>query len=98
VKQGYPLSPTLFGLCINELEQMITKFVKDEGIEYKIKLLFYANDIVLFANNLEDAQKLMKILKRFCIHNKVSVNSSKTKIMLVKSQNKEKPENICSDA
>jgi hypothetical protein len=28
----------------------------------------------------------------------VSVNSSKTKIMLVKSQNKEKPENICSDA
>ena len=28
VKQGCPLLPTLFGLCIDELEEMVAKFVK----------------------------------------------------------------------
>ena len=56
VKQGCPLSPTLFGLCIDELEQIVDKFVKEEGIEevvvvnVVIMLLLYTNDIMLFAN------------------------------------------------
>ena len=33
VKQGSPLSPTLFGLCIDELEEMVTKFIKEECVE-----------------------------------------------------------------
>ena len=33
VKQGCPLSPTPFGLCIDELEEMVTKFVKEECVE-----------------------------------------------------------------
>ena len=33
VKQGFPLSPTLFALCIDELEEMVTKFVKEECVE-----------------------------------------------------------------
>ena len=28
VKQGFPLSPTLFALCIDELEEMVAKFVR----------------------------------------------------------------------
>ena len=48
------------------------------------------NDVVQFA---EDDQKFMSILKNFCINNKLSLNRSTTKVMLVKTQNKE---NVCN--
>ena len=51
----------------------------------------YADDVVLFANTLGDAQKLMKALEKNCMHTKLSVNRSKTRIMLVKSQKRDKP-------
>ena len=52
VKPGCPLSPTLFGLCIDELEQMVIKFIKEEGIKevtlgnVVIMLLLYADNVV----------------------------------------------------
>ena len=70
---------------------MFAKSVKEEGVEevtigyVVIMHLLYVDDIVLFANTLGDAQNLMKALENFCMHGKVNVNSSKTKIMLVKS-------------
>ena len=35
VKQGCPLSLTLFGLCIDEFEEIVVKFVKEECVEEK---------------------------------------------------------------
>ena len=43
---------------------------------------------MFFANTLGDTKKLMKALEFFCMHTKLSVDNSKTKIMLVKSQQK----------
>ena len=88
VKQGCALSLTLFGLYIDELEDMVAEFVKEECVEevaignVVIMLLLYENNVVLFANILGDAQKLMKALEIFCMHTKLSVNSSKTKTCL----------------
>ena len=96
VKQGCALSLTLFGLYIDELEDMVAEFVKEECVEevaignVVIMLLLYENNVVLFANILGDAQKLMKALEKICMHTKLSVHSSKTKIMLVKSQKRDK--------
>ncbi|MCO5590830.1 hypothetical protein L7F22_044805 [Adiantum nelumboides] len=97
VKQGYPRSPTRFGLLIDELEHMVLEFMQQEGIEEvmienaMVMLLLYADDVVLLAHSLEDAQKLMIALKNFCLHSGLIVNGSKTKVMLVKTLNKEKP-------
>jgi hypothetical protein len=61
------------------------KALKKSLGDVEVMNLLYVDDVVLFANTLEDVQKLMKILERFCMHSKLSVNSSKTEIMLVKS-------------
>ena len=43
---------------------------------------------MFFANTLGDMKKLIKALAKHCMHTKLSVNISKTKIMLVKRKNK----------
>ena len=88
-----PTLTTSIWLCIDELKKMFAKFVK-EGVKevasgnVVIMLLLYANDVVLFSNIVGDAQKLMNVLEKNYMHTKLSVNNSKTKIMLVKSQKK----------
>ena len=63
VYQGYILSLTLFGLCIDEFEEMVAKFVKEEGVEKVvigngvIMLLLYVDDVVLLANTYESIEK-----------------------------------------
>ena len=50
VKQRCPLSPTLFGLCFDELEEIVAKFVKEEYIEEVVIMLLLYADVVFFAN------------------------------------------------
>ena len=75
---------------------MVAKFVKDECVEevairnVVIMLLLYANDVILFAITLGYAQKLMKALEKISMHSKLRVNSSKTKVMIVKSHKNDK--------
>ena len=97
VKQGCPLSPTLFGLCIDRLEHMVHEHAHKEGItnvligNAVLLLLLYADDVVLFTHSVEDAQKMMEALKAFCAHSGLEVNKQKTKIMLVKTRRTEQP-------
>ena len=84
--------------CVEEGQTIFTKIVNlEECVEevsignIVIMLLLYVDDVVFFANTLEDSQKLMTELENVCMHTKLSVNSSKTKIMLVKGQNKDTP-------
>ena len=54
-------------------------------------LLLYVDDVILLANASGDAQKLMRTLKECFMATKLSVDSSKTYIMLVKSHDKDNP-------
>ena len=52
-KQGFTLSPTLFGLYIDKLEEWLN-LQGGDGVrlgEFVIKLLLYANDLVLIAKS-----------------------------------------------
>ncbi|MCO5576362.1 hypothetical protein L7F22_030172 [Adiantum nelumboides] len=74
-----------------------TWFMQQEGIEEVMIgnamniFLLYADDVVLLVHSLEDAKKLMVALKSFCLHSGLIMNGSKTKVVLVKTLNKEKP-------
>ena len=54
VKQGDPLSPLLFGLFIDELEQWLQKRLPGAGVPlgpHVLHILLYADDLVLVAPN-----------------------------------------------
>jgi retron-type reverse transcriptase len=67
VKQGDPLSPLLFNLCLEPLLELIEK--KTSGINVndtrKIPVLPFADDVVLLGANEGEAQCQMDMLKEY---------------------------------
>jgi hypothetical protein len=87
VKQGCPLSPTLFDIYINKLEDCLEKAgcVGPTLTGIVINILLYVNDIVLMARSPHDLQNQLRILKDFCSNMGITVNIDKTKVMIIKS-------------
>lgn len=84
VRQGECLSPFLFSMYLNDLEETLGLNGVD-GIDIgtlKLCILLYADDIVLFANSAEDLQKSLNVLADYCLRWKLVVNTEKTKIMV----------------
>ena len=84
VRQGECLSPFLFAMYVNDLEaELAIKRVVgiDIGI-ININILLYADDIILFSKNPEDLQNALNVLEEYCQRWKLTVNKSKTKIMV----------------
>ncbi|MCO5551454.1 hypothetical protein L7F22_004957 [Adiantum nelumboides] len=90
VKQGCPLSPTLFGLCINQLEDFVGHVLEEEKDKpsigaFTLLLLMYADDVVLFGYSIHVLQKLLHSVHAFCDATGLSVNVAKTKVMMVRT-------------
>jgi hypothetical protein len=87
VKQGCPLSPTLFGIYIDKLEDCLEKegCVGPTLIGIVINLLLYVDDIVLMERSPHDLENQLRILKDFCSNMGMTVNTDKTKVMIIKS-------------
>jgi hypothetical protein len=70
VKQGCPLSPTLFGISIDELEAFLHKHIQDsDGCflhQVLISILLFIDDVVLLASSPEGLQRQLDAPALFC--------------------------------
>ena len=101
-KQGCPLSPTLFGLYIDKLEEVVNKVVREQGLsapklmQVNILLLVYTDDVVLFSYDVDGMQHFLGVLAEFCHNSGLVVNVEKTKtvVQTIQSHHYPKPSNL----
>ena len=95
VRQGENLSPLLFSIFLNDLEDFLcengnltgvscaSNDVNDVMFMYlKVFVLLYADDTVIIAESAEDLQKSLTAYALYCETWKLLVNGSKTKIVI----------------
>ena len=70
VKQGCPLSPTLFEIYIDELDSFLHEHIQstDECFLYQVLILdlLFSNHVILLASTLEGLQRQLDALALFC--------------------------------
>ena len=92
VRQGENLSPFLFSIYLNDLQNLLftngaNRVIYDINFEeisvyLKLLLLLYADATVHFANSVTDMQTALNIFENYCNKWNLSVNVSKTKIIV----------------
>ena len=83
VRQGDILSPNLFKIFINDLEDNIRTDKDTPCLQEKsFECLLYADDLVLLSTSENGLQKSLNGLGRFCQDWRLSINTNKTKIMI----------------
>ena len=78
------MSPTLFGLYIDKLEEWLNS-QRGDGIylcKVVIRLLLYVDDLILIAKSTLGLQEHLLSLEHFCRRVGMQVNISKTKVMV----------------
>ena len=85
VKQGCLLSPTLFGLYVDGLEKHLLETADIDAPTLRavlVSLLLYADDLMLMSTSAAGLQKQLDALVSFCDELQLTVNLSKTKIVV----------------
>ena len=90
VRQGENLSPLLFALFVNDIEEYMLANgcsyvnIDNEALDNYIKLLvlMYADDTILIADSKENLQKAITCMETYCDKWKLIVNENKTKVMI----------------
>ena len=92
VQQGSILSPLLFALYFQDINEFLDD--KDglsvNGVSFKA--LLYADDLALTSDMIDGLQRLLDGLRRFCKTWKLSVNMTKTSILICKKGKKSENE------
>ena len=90
VRQGECLSPFLFSMYINDIED----YVKTHGFQgintghVRMFLLLYADDTVIISENRQDLQLGLDIVENYCNKWKIILNIEKTKILIFRQGGK----------
>jgi hypothetical protein len=91
VRQGENLSPILFSIYLNDLENKLSVgnpgiVLEHQGIDFnlylKLFVLLYADDTIIVSDNQERFQNLLNDFNEYCQAWKLSVNMNKTKIIV----------------
>ena len=94
VRQGENLSPFLFSIFMNDLEDYLeqhrlsgiiceTQDAEDIAVTYfKLFILLYADDTVIISETSDGLQEALNTFESYCNDFKLSVNISKTKIVI----------------
>ena len=84
VKQGCPLSPLLFNLCLEPLFAAFKKINTQDGIirwigeeKTQIQAQAYADDIILIADSVEAMQNLIRTTEEFLQWSQMEINTKK---------------------
>ena len=88
VRQGDVLSPNLFNLFINDLPESL-RHCDDAPmlLDEKIQCLMYADDLVLMSLSAKGLQQQIDVLHAYCKKWDLNVNTKKTKVVIMSSQN-----------
>ena len=90
VRQGENLSPLLFAIFVNDIEDSLLEndsnyiLFDNDFLDVHLNLLvmMYADDTVILANIEEQMKNILKALDLYCQQWKLEVNSSKTKVVV----------------
>lgn len=84
VRQGESLSPFLFSMFLNDIEEhlVLNGFNGIEMYMTKMFILLYADDIVVFSDSPEGLQNGLDHLYEYCRRWKLKINVQKTKIIV----------------
>ena len=93
VRQGENLSPILFSIFLNDLEDyfsentdgiLLKNHIEDDTLIsfFKLFCLLYADDTVIFSDSPENLQSSLDIFANYCKEWKLTVNTQKTKVMI----------------
>ena len=89
VKQGDPLSPTLFKIYINDILNYFDASCSPVNISgTPTNCLLYADDLIFLSESKEGLQNCMKKLANFCKDWGLEVNTTKTKSLIFSSSGK----------
>lgn len=75
VPQGGPISPTIFNIVMNGVDEEIIKADK------RVFPIRYADDITVFANDLASLEKMKEVITHFLKPRGLRLNEEKTKVV-----------------